>query len=79
MEERIKQFHEAIKYGILAYIDHDGKGVLSMKGDAVNVTIIMARLIHKIATEMDVDSDTILGGIKLALHRMEEYEARESV
>ena len=79
MEEKIKQFHEAIKYGILAYVDHDGEGVLSMKGDLVNVTLIMARLIHKLAAEMEVDSDMILGGIKLALHRMEEYEARKSV
>lgn len=79
MKERIKQFHEAIKYGILAYIDHDGEGVLSMKGDAVNVTILMARLIRKLAAETGVDSDMILGGIKLALRRMDEYEARESV
>lgn len=79
MEEKVKQFHEAIKYGILAYIDHDGEGVLTMKGDAINVTIIMARLIHNMSVEMDVDTDTILGGIKLALRRMEEYEARKSV
>jgi hypothetical protein len=79
MQEKIKQFHEAIEYGILAYVDHDGEGVLTMKGDAVKVTLIMARLIRNLAVEMDIDTDTILGGIKLALRRMEEYEARKSV
>ena len=79
MKEKIEQFHEAIEYGILAYVDHDGVGVLSMKGDAVKVTLIMARLIRNLAAEMGVDTGTILNGIKLGLLKMEEYEARESV
>lgn len=79
MQEKIKQFHEAIEYGILAYVDRDGEGVLTMKGDAVKVTLILARFIHNLAAETEVDTDMILGGIKLVLSEMEKYEARKSV